>query len=117
MLGLGGVESRWFRDSLEPLVNEVGEQATFERTDYFFRLHPKAFKAIQKLEAKNELIFVKYWPAIRDHHKTNNWLYDMVSALLIVRNKDGTYTREASVIMRCTDWLAARPIPRVIELR
>jgi hypothetical protein len=109
----------------EPLVNEVGEQApnevseqaTFRRTDYFFRLHPKASKAIRKLEAKNELIFVKYWPAIRDHHKTNNWLYDMVSALLIVRNKDGTYTREASVIMRCTDWLAARPIPRVIELR
>src|SRR5204862_8367767 len=88
----------------EPLVNEVGEQATFGRTDYFFRLHPKASKAIQKFEAKNELIFVKYWPAIRDHHETNNWLYDMVSALFIVKNKDGTYTREASVIMRCTDW-------------
>jgi hypothetical protein len=109
----------------EPLVNEVrekapnevSEQASFGRTDYFFRLHPKASKAIQKFEAKNELIFVKYWPAIRDHHETNNWLYDMVSALFIVRNKDGTYTREASVIMKCTDWLAARPIPRVIELR
>lgn len=109
----------------EPLVNDVGEQtptelsegAPFRTADYFFRLHPKESKAIQKLEAKNELIFVKYWPAIRDHHKNDNWLYDMVSALLIVRNKDGTYSRVASVIMRCTDWLAARPIPRVIKLR
>lgn len=109
----------------EPLVNEVGEQipnefneeAKFERIDYFFRLHPKASKAVHKSEAKTELIFVKYWPAIRDHHRANNWLYDMVSALLVVRNKDETYRREASIIMSCTDWLAARPIPRVIKLR
>jgi hypothetical protein len=98
-------------------VDEIGEREKFERTDYFFRLHPKASKAIQKTEAKNEFVFIKYWPAIRDHHKSNNWLPERVSALLVVKNKDGTYRREASVIMKCTDWLAARPIPRVIELR
>jgi hypothetical protein len=101
----------------ETLVNEVGEQENFERTDYFFRLQPKASKAIQKGEATNDFVFVKYWPAIRDHHKSNKWLPDMVSALLVARNKDETYRREASVIMKCTDWLVARPIPKVIELR
>jgi hypothetical protein len=119
----------------EALVNEVGEEANFNRIDYFFRLHPKTSKEIQRIgasssqrnakattlcpwqHAEHEFVFIEYWPAIRDHHTSQNWLSHMVSALLVVRNNDGTYTREASVIMKCADWLAARPAPRVIELR
>ena len=101
----------------ETLVNEVEERTEFEKTDYFFRLHPQTFKATQKSEGKNEFVFIKYWPAIRDHHESNNWLSDVVSASLVVKNKDGTYRREASIIMKRSDCLATRPIPRVIELR
>lgn len=102
----------------ERLLNEVGEQEKFEKSDYFFRLHPTESRKFQReIELGNEFVFIKFWPAIRDHHGSNNWLFDMVSALLVVKNKDGTYRRQASVTMKSTDWLAARPIPRVIELR
>ena len=99
------------------LINEVGEEARFERKDYFFRLHPKASREIQKTTGtSHEFLFIEYWPAVRDHHESNNWLFDMVSALLIVKDKYGTYRREAAVMLKCSDWLAARPIPRVIKL-
>lgn len=102
----------------ERLVNEVGEDSTFEKSHTFFRLHSRSSKVIHKTsDTSHEFLFIEYWPVIRDHHKSSNWLYDMVSALLIVKDKTGRYHREAAVTIKCSDWLAARPLPKVVELQ
>jgi len=67
-----------------------------------------------RLEA--DFLFIGHWPKIRDSLKSNNWLLDMVSALLIIKNADGTALRAASVVMQLEDWLAADPRPDTIQL-
>ena len=98
------------------LVNEVGDHPWFEITDYFFHLEPEYSERLQGQTGASELLFIKYWPAIRDQHTVGNWRYDMVSALLICRREDHTATRLASVVMKLDDWLAADPQPAIIDL-
>lgn len=105
----------------EPLCDVVGVGSSFQETDHFFRLHPSVSRMLPKAKdggTYGEFLFLRYWPAIRDHHTTKNWLYDQVQALLIVRGRDGQGDtwRAASVIMRLEDWVAVDATPAVVTL-
>ena len=56
-----------------------------------------------------DFMFVEHRPRIRDSAFSNKWLFDMVSALLIIRNGDGTSWRLASVLLRSKDWYMRSP--------
>jgi hypothetical protein len=56
---------------------------------------------------------VRYWPKFR---ASKVWKYDMVSALAILRNKDGSYWRVAAVFIELQIWTAADPQPMVVNL-
>ena len=40
----------------------------------------------------------------------------MASALVIIRNEDGTAWRIASLVMRFEDWMAQNPQPVIVDL-
>jgi hypothetical protein len=98
------------------LENLAGEHMKFESTDHFFQLDPSCSDKLRKDIGKAQLLFIRYWPAIRDHHESENWLFDVVSALVILRIDDRSALRVACVHMNLEDWLAADPQPGVIEL-
>lgn len=98
------------------LENLAGEHQTFEKTDSFFSVHPEISDMLQEAGLEADFLFVGHWPKIRDSLKSNNWLLDMVSALLIIKNADGTALRVASVVVQLEDWLAAGPRPDTITL-
>jgi hypothetical protein len=99
-----------------PLTDEVGEHPFSEKTDYFFRLHPENSEILHRTNAKVELLLVSYWPHIRDSEQLNKWFSDMASALVIIRNEDGTAWRLASLVMRFEDWMAQNPQPVIVDL-
>lgn len=99
-----------------PLINRAGERETFENVDSFFRIHPDISQILTDANCQMEFLFIGYWPQIRDSAQSGNWLSDMLSALLIARNGDGTACRLASVVMQLDDWLAYNPEPAVIDL-
>lgn len=105
------------------LINEVGDWYHFKKVDYFFYLHPNTSARLLEnrtsqstTRVSHELVFIEYWPAISNMALSDEWLYDMVSALLIVKDEAGRYQREGSVVMKRADWLAANPVPKVVEL-
>lgn len=98
------------------LRDVAGEHPCFELTDYFFRLKPEYSQLLLKQDNEAEFMFVEHWPRIRDSATSNKWLYDMVSALLVVRNLDGTTWRLASVLVKGEEWYAKSPRPEIISL-
>jgi hypothetical protein len=97
----------------DPLKNMIGFMAQFEQMDYFFSLNPRLSSW---LGATGEVVFVKYFPWLRDSAHFNQWLFDMVAVLLIIRLEDGRARRIASFFLRLDDWLAANPQPGVVEI-
>ena len=91
------------------LRDVAGEHQCFELTDYFFRLNPEYSQLLIKQDFEADFIFIEHWPRIRDSAASNQWLYDMVSALLVIRNPDGTAWRLASVLLKGEDWYAKAP--------
>ena len=65
-----------------------------------------------------DFLFLRYNPAIRDHHTMGNWLHDLVRALLIIPSGsgDGTVLRIASVLIGLEDWIEAEPEGRVVTM-
>lgn len=104
-----GQDSRVLRDV-------AGEYPRFELTDSFFRLKPEYSQLLLEQDSEAEFMFVEHWPRIRDSTTSNKWLYDMVSALLVVRNLDGTTWRLASVLLKGEEWYSKSPWPEVISL-
>ena len=92
----------------DPIRNVAGEYDNFESTDVLFRMDAETSK-ILKEQDEVELLFVSAWERIRDWKKSDRWLFDMVSALLIVKNEDGSYERMASVLVERERWMAMRP--------
>ncbi|KAI4164047.1 MAG: hypothetical protein LQ342_002282 [Letrouitia transgressa] len=88
------------------LRDVAGEYPRFELTDAFFRLKPEYSEILSKQNNEAEFIFVEQWPRIRDSATSNRWLHNMVSALLVVRNSNGTVWRLASVLLKSEDWRA-----------
>jgi hypothetical protein len=91
------------------LRNVAGEHECFEPTDVFFRVKPEYSRVLQDQDSEADFLFVQHWPLIRDSAASNKWLYDMVSALLIIRNVDGTVWRLASVLLEGEHWYARKP--------
>ncbi|KAL9044251.1 MAG: hypothetical protein Q9214_002597, partial [Letrouitia sp. 1 TL-2023] len=98
------------------LRDVAGEHPHFESTDAFFRLKPEYSEILAKQNNEAEFIFVEQWPRIRDSATSNRWLHNMVSALLVVRNSNGTAWRLASVLMKSDDWHAKREQREIISL-
>ncbi|ERF76407.1 hypothetical protein EPUS_06965 [Endocarpon pusillum Z07020] len=98
------------------IQNLAGEYPIFEHTDVFFRLKPEYSTVLLQQESKADLLFIHHWPRIRDSKDSNKWLYDMVSALLIIRNEDNTAWRLTSVLMKAEEWHAQNPLPEIIIL-
>lgn len=99
-----------------PLKDEAGEYPTFERCDYFFRLHPTHSAILAKENNFPQMVLIETWPRIRDSSSSNRWLYNMVSALVIIKIVDNRYWRLASVLMREEDWVAMDPVATTIQL-
>jgi hypothetical protein len=59
---------------------------------------------------------MSHWPAIKTVKKSDRFLRDMVSALVICPDGNGRYWRVASITLRRGDWLAAHPQPMLIDL-
>ena len=93
----------------EPIRNVAGEYDNFESTDVFFRLHPSLSRLLQDQQCEADFMFVSHWPRIRDWKKSNKWLFDMVSAVLIIRNADETVWRLAPILVERDRWLAQNP--------
>ena len=91
------------------LRDVAGEHQCFELTDYFFRLNPEYSQLLIKQDYEADFMFIEHWPRIRDSAASNQWLYDTVSALLVIRNPDGTAWRLASVLLKGEDWYAKTP--------
>lgn len=107
---LKGQDGRLLRDM-------AGEHSKFEPSDYFFRLKPEYSRLLlEQQDGEAELMFVEHWPLLRDSAASNKWLHDMVSALLVVRNPDGTAWRLASVLLKGEEWYANNPSPEVVSL-
>ena len=108
LIGSDGVATR----------DPTGEHHTFEITDHFFRVHPELSVTLSAVPGGEvELLLIKYLPYIRDSNDSNHWAKDMVSALVLVRNQDGTALRLASLVLGLSEWLAASPKSAVIEIR
>jgi len=90
----------------------------FEETDYSFQTHPQISLELGSANGGIECLFVKYWPKLRDSGVAVNkaWLNDMVSALVIMRNEDGSAWRVAAVFIKLESWVAADPQPAVVNL-
>jgi hypothetical protein len=98
------------------LEDLAGEHQTFQKTASFFSVHPESSDMLKEAGLEAHFLFTGHWPKIRDSLVSNNWLLDMVSALLIIKNADGTALRVASVVLQLEDWLAADPQPGTIHL-
>ena len=86
------------------LLNKVGEYQDFENTTTTFRLDRLESNELTKQKQKADLIFVKYWPYIWDRKTV---LLHLVSALVVIKDKNGSYSRLASVILPADEWLKA----------
>ncbi len=93
----------------DALRDVAGEYPCFELTDSFFRLKPEYSQLLIKQNYEADFVFIEHWPRIRDSAASNKWLYDMVSALLVIRNPDGTTWRLASVLLKGEQWYAKSP--------
>lgn len=82
----------------EVIRNRAGEHDNFEATDVSFRVseedaavlvgqHRKE-KGKGKGEGEVELMFVQWFPRIRDWKRSDTWLEDMVGALVVIRCRD-----------------------------
>jgi hypothetical protein len=72
------------------LVNEVGEVARFERTDYSFQVHPSVSRQLEERNNQCYLLFIKYFPFLRDTQRkpnSNSWLYDQVACLVLLEKE------------------------------
>ena len=98
----------------EPIRNIAGEHDNFESTDVHFRVHASMSAVLQAQECEAEFMFIQHWPRIRDWKKSNKWLFDMVSAVLVIRNEDESVWRMATVLVERDRWMAQGP--RVEEL-
>ena len=96
--------------------DSAGEYPCFELTDFFFRLKPEYSEILMQQNNEADFMFVEHWPRIRDSAFSNKWLYDMVSALLIIKNLDGTSWRLASVLLRGEDWYERSPRSEKVSL-
>ena len=67
-----------------PLRDHAGEYPHFKKTDYFFRINSEYSEILLKQGSEADFVFIEHWPYIRDSEASNKWLYDMVSALLII---------------------------------
>jgi hypothetical protein len=88
----------------------------FEPTDVFFRLNSTDSNLLRKQEDVAEFAFIHQWPKIRDSRESNKWCFDMVSALLIIRNEDKTAIRLSSVLLDREHWTAQNPTTAIITL-
>jgi Heterokaryon incompatibility protein (HET) len=102
---------------LENLVGEVPDE--FEETDYSFQTHPDISLELESANGGIECLFMKYWPKLRNSGAAvkKDWLSNMVSALVIMRDKDGATWRVAAVFIKLESWVAADPQPAVVNLR
>ncbi|KAI9774021.1 MAG: hypothetical protein M1839_001905 [Geoglossum umbratile] len=98
------------------LRNTTGEHPIFEPTDVFFRVEPHFSKLLEQQQSMGEFAFVHEWRKIRDSRESNKWRFDMVSALLIIRNEDGTAIRLASIAIEKEYWIAQNPIAGEVTL-
>jgi hypothetical protein len=99
-----------------PLQNTTGKHPTFETTNIFFRLNPTESSLLRRQEDEAEFGSIHQWPKIRDTDQPNNWRFDMISALLIIRNEDHTATRLASVLLDREHWMGQEPTLTTITL-
>ena len=99
-----------------PLRDHAGEYPHFEVIDFFFRVKSEYSEMLLAQRSEADLLFVEHWPRIRDSEASNKWLYDMVSALVVVRNVDGTAWRLASVLLKSEEWYGKNPRPEMIRL-
>lgn len=98
------------------LRDEAGEHQCFELTDHFFRLKAEYSQLLHEQNNKADFMFVAHWSRIRDSAASDKWLYNMVSALVVIRNQDGTAWRLASVLVKAEDWYPKAPQPELICL-
>lgn len=94
----------------------TGEYAPFESTDHFFQVHPDVSRLLQSQNGVVDLLFVKFWPLVRDSEQSDNWERNMVGALVLVRVDDGKMMRIASLVLPLSDWLNANPEPAVVTI-
>jgi hypothetical protein len=93
--------------------------SVFQERDYFFHTHPDVSKTLQAGEdgiVTAELVFIRHWPAVRADRKSDSWLFDMVSALVVVKADDGTAWRLAAVLLTREQWTSLQPRLGVIRL-
>ena len=102
------------KDGQTQIRNTTGEHPKFEGTDVCFRLDAEHSALIEKQHCEVELAFIHQWPKVRDSKQSDKWCFDMISALVIVRNDDQTFIRLAAVLLERDEWLSFDPKPSTV---
>ena len=99
------------------LINVVGDfPEKFQRTKHSFRTNPDISKVLETANDGVECLFVRRWPKLRASKTSKGREYDMVGALVVLRNEDGSYWRVAAVFIEVEIWIAADPQLTVVNL-
>ncbi|KAL8833022.1 MAG: hypothetical protein Q9170_004568 [Blastenia crenularia] len=88
----------------QKLRDIAGNEEVFEKRDYFFRTDADTSEDLAREGCRVELLVISYWPLVRDSERSNTWLQDMVSCLVILRNKDRTAWRVGSILLEEEVW-------------
>ena len=91
----------------------------FQERDYFFHTHSDVSETLQAGKGDivaAELVFIKHWPAVRAGRKSDSWIFDMVSTLVVVKSDDGTTWRLAAVLLTREQWTSLQPQSSVTRL-
>lgn len=99
-----------------PMRDIIGECATFENTDHFFQVHPEISALIQSQDSVVDLVFIKFWPFIRDSEQSNHWERNIVGALVLLGTDCGRKMRIASLVLPLSDWLNANPTSAMVTI-
>ena len=104
----------------DPLRDLAGELPRFESTGHFFRVDNDSSQVLKKRDGLVDLVFIHYWPRLRDSNPDERgeqqWLYNMVSALVVVLGKDGKCTRYASVLLEAEQWYSRDPYLKTVHI-
>ncbi|KAL9109522.1 MAG: hypothetical protein Q9227_005857 [Pyrenula ochraceoflavens] len=110
-----------------PISNDVGEVARFETVDYSFQVGPAISDQLEQSHRKCTLLFIKYFPYLRDHgwrergwKEDFQWLFDLVGCLVVVKiDRDRSldyYERVGFVFLKLEDWMAFQRETKVVNL-
>jgi hypothetical protein len=94
----------------------AGDHQSVEIADYFFRSDSVTSSLLVAKESHVDLIYLHFWPHLRDVQTTGKWLHNIISALVVIPNTDDTYMRIAPILLEGEQWHGRRSQMKTIQI-